>query len=73
MKRMLVGFPDQDIYALDALSGLKRVSRAELIRQAVSQYLEQAKPAAPLEKAFGVWKGKGVDGLAYQQRLREEW
>lgn len=73
MKRTLVGFSDQDIQALDALSDLKQVSRAELIRQAVSLYLEKFRPVEPSEKAFGAWKDKKVDGLAYQQRLREEW
>jgi len=36
MKRTLLGFTYQDIQALDALSEVKQVSRAELIRQAVS-------------------------------------
>lgn len=73
MKRTLVGLSDQDFQALDALSDVKRVSRAELIRQAVSQYLEKFKSEPPSDVAFGLWAGKNEDGLAYQQRLREEW
>lgn len=73
MKRTLVGFSDKDIQALDALSDAKRVSRAELIRQAVSQYLEKFKTDAPAADAFGLWADKKIDGLAYQQRLRDEW
>lgn len=73
MKRTLVGFSDRDIQALDALSDVKRVSRAELIRQAVSQYLEKFRSDAATTDAFGLWADKRVDGLAYQQRLREEW
>lgn len=73
MKRTLVGFSDRDIQALDALSEAKRVSRAELIRQAVTQYLEKFKADAPSADAFGLWADKKIDGLAYQQRLREEW
>jgi metal-responsive CopG/Arc/MetJ family transcriptional regulator len=73
MKRTLVGLSDQDFQALDALSDVKRVSRAELIRQAVSQYLEKFKSESVSETAYGLWAGKKEDGLAYQQRLREEW
>ncbi|MDD2811202.1 CopG family transcriptional regulator [Rhodoferax sp.] len=73
MKRTLVGFSDQDIRALDALSDIKRVSRAELIRQAVSQYLEMFSTAEVPEDAFGAWKARKIDALAYQERLREEW
>jgi len=25
------------------------------------------------EKAFGLWRGRRVDGLAYERRLRREW
>lgn len=73
MKRTLVGFSDKDTAELDALSELKHVSRAELIRQAVSQYLDKFKSADASEEAFGLWSGKKIDGVAYQQRLREEW
>jgi metal-responsive CopG/Arc/MetJ family transcriptional regulator len=73
MKRTLVGFPDHDIQRLDELSDSNQVSRAELIRQAVSQYLEKFKPAESSDMAFGLWANKTEDGLAYQQRLREEW
>lgn len=73
MKRTFIGLSDQDFLALDALSEAKRVSCAELIRQAVSQYNEKFKPEPSSDAAFGLWAGKKEDGLAYQQRFREEW
>jgi hypothetical protein len=73
MKRILVGLLDQDFQALAALSDVKRVSRAELIRQAVSQYIEKFRSEPASDAAFGLWANKKEDGLAYQQRLREEW
>ena len=73
MRRTLVGFPDKDFEELDTLSGIQHVSRAELIRQAVALYIEKFKPADDAEEAFGLWKTKKTDGLAYQTRLREEW
>ena len=73
MRRTLVGFSENDIQELDALSAIKHVSRAELIRQAVSMYIEKYKPAVKSEDAFGLWSAKKVDGLARQEKLREEW
>lgn len=73
MRRTLVGFPDEDFEELDTLSEIQHVSRAELIRQAVALYIEKFKPADNPEEAFGLWKTRETDGLAYQTRLREEW
>ena len=49
----------------------RKTSRAELIRQAVAGYLAQNR--AGLEESFGMWKGRGVDGVEYQERLRRGW
>ena len=73
MQRALISFPETDLAALDRLSGQQRVSRSELIRQAVAMYLEKFKAADKPDEAFGLWKHKAEDGLAYQQRLRQEW
>ena len=73
MRRTLVGFSDRDLSELDALSALKRVPRAELVRQAVGAYLDKIRPADTADDAFGLWKDKKVDGLAYQKKLRDEW
>ena len=69
--RMLVDLPETELEHLNALSRARHVSRAELIRQAVSGYLEQNR--AGLEDSFGLWKKKAVDGVKYQERLRSEW
>jgi hypothetical protein len=69
--RTLVDLPEGELEQLNVLSKSRRVSRAELIRQAVAGYLEQNK--AGLEDSFGLWKKKAVDGVKYQERLRGEW
>jgi hypothetical protein len=69
--RTLVDLPESELEQLNVLSRARKVSRAELIRQAVSGYLAQNK--AGLEDSFGLWKKKAVDGLEYQERLRGEW
>lgn len=55
---------------LDELARVRRTDRVELIRQAVSEFL--AKQRA-FDAAFGLWAGRGEDGVAYQKRMRSEW
>jgi metal-responsive CopG/Arc/MetJ family transcriptional regulator len=69
--RTLVDIPEGELDDLNALSRARKLSRAELIRQAVAGFLAQNK--AGLEDSFGLWKKRGVDGVAYQERLRREW
>jgi metal-responsive CopG/Arc/MetJ family transcriptional regulator len=73
MRRTLVGFSDRDLSELDALSALRQVPRAELIRQAVGAYLDKIRPADNADDAFGLWKNKKIDGLVYQKKLRDDW
>lgn len=69
--RMLVDLPEGELERLNDLSRSRKVSRAELIRQAVAGFLAQ-NPVG-LESSFGLWKQRNVDGVAYQQKLRDEW
>ena len=69
--RTLVDLPEGELEQLNILSRSRKVSRAELIRQAVAGYLEQNKVG--LEDSFGLWKRRGVDGVEYQEKLRSEW
>ena len=69
--RTLVDIPDRQIKDLAAICETEKVSRAEIIRQAISAYLEKNKAGAV--EAFGLWKGRKVDGLAYQEQVRSEW
>lgn len=74
--RILVDLPQDQIDALDRLSGAERKSRAAVIRSAVSDYLkdrDQADRKAAREAVFGIWKDRGIDGLAYQDAIRAEW
>jgi metal-responsive CopG/Arc/MetJ family transcriptional regulator len=69
--RTLVDIPEDELEELNVLSRTRKVSRAELIRQAVAGFLAENK--AGLEDSFGIWKHKGMDGVAYQEKLRGEW
>ncbi|MBU1691665.1 MAG: ribbon-helix-helix domain-containing protein [Gammaproteobacteria bacterium] len=69
--RTLVDIPDKQIKDLTAICEAEKVSRAEVVRQAISDYLEKKKPGAA--EAFGLWKDRKVDGLTYQEQARSEW
>lgn len=71
--RTIIDLPDRQLEALTRLARSRKVSRAQLIRQAVDGYLQMNSPS--VEEAFGLWRGKGKprDGLALQGKLRAEW
>lgn len=72
MMRTLVDIDDDDLKALNDLAATKNVSRASLIRKAVSAFLEQSS-VDDRSQAFGLWGNRKVDGLAYQEEIRGEW
>jgi Ribbon-helix-helix protein, copG family len=74
--RTIIDLPEYQIDALRLLEERKNVSRAELIRQAVAQYVVRN---VEVPEAFGAWKSraptlkKTMDGVAVQKKLRAEW
>jgi hypothetical protein len=64
---------DEDIdRMLKELARERGVSRAQMVREAIAQYL--AGVGRPSSGAgFGVWRDRNIDGLAYERRLREDW
>ncbi len=74
--RTIIDLPEDLVARLDRLRRQAGVSRAELVRRAVRHYLEHVSGTTariPPGKVFGLWQGRGVDGLAYQERIRGEW
>lgn len=69
--RTLIDIPDQQIETLAAICAIKKVSRSELIRQAIACYIEQNRPSTA--NAFGLWKDRNMDGMDYQNKVRSEW
>lgn len=69
--RTLVDIPDRQLKDLSAICEAEKVSRAEVIRQAISSYIEKKKPGTA--DAFGLWRDRKVDGLEYQEQVRSEW
>ena len=70
--RALIDIEEEQIGMLDELARRQKRSRASLIRQALREYLD-ARSIESAEDAFGLWSRQAVDGLEYQERLRNEW
>ena len=70
--RTLVDIPEKDLCRLTKLSKARKVSRAQLVRTAVSEYLRKEQ-RDPLETLIGLWADRPIDGLEYQEQMRREW
>ena len=74
MGRILLDLSDEEIKRLDDLKVQRNLPRAELLREAVEQYLERQDQAkTTISRALGLWQGCEEDGVEYQRKLREEW
>lgn len=68
----LVDSPGNDLERLDEICRRQQWSREKALRQAIAEYVARHHSCAAGE-AFGLWRDRAEDGLAYQQRLRAEW
>ena len=71
--RTIIEIPDQQLEQMKPLLEQEGISRAELIRRAVSDYLKRFDAANDDETAFGLWAKAPKDALSYQEELRSEW
>lgn len=70
--RAIIDLDERVDRALKQLAKERGASRAQVVREALEQYLKgQQAPAAV--SAFGLWRGRHADGVDYQRRLRKEW
>ncbi|MFZ3621920.1 ribbon-helix-helix protein, CopG family [Leclercia barmai] len=72
MGRILIDLSDDVIQRLDNLKQLRNQPRAELLREAIEQYLDQ-QSSSVIRDALGLWGNEQEDGLGYERKLREEW
>jgi metal-responsive CopG/Arc/MetJ family transcriptional regulator len=70
--RTIVDLPEEQLKALASIGKREKVSRAELIRRAVAEYLRRLGSGSTHE-AFGIWRDRGEESLDIQNRLRDEW
>lgn len=70
--RTIIDLPPAQLDALDAWCERDGISRAEAIRRAVAAAIG-AQTAVARESAYGIWRNRGIDGLAWQESMRAEW
>ncbi len=74
--KITLEIPDIQIRELDELSAQMDCSRTAIIREAINEYIGEHKKHSnenALSKAFGLWRGSPLDGLAHQDKLRQQW
>ena len=72
MGGILLDLSDDVIKRLEDLKQQRNLPRAELLREAVEQYLERQAEAV-ISNALGLWQSREEDGVEYEKKLREEW
>lgn len=70
--RTIIDIPAHMLEQIDALAKGEKLSRAEAIRRAMAEYLEK-RSRSRANAAFGIWKSRKIDPLAYEDALRKEW
>jgi len=70
--RTIIELPQDQLTDLDAHCRRENLSRAEAIRRAVAAMLAE-RSSTDVAAAFGLWRDREIDGLAEQNRLRDEW
>ena len=78
MVRTLISLEEKDKRWLDSYSRMKHQSIAETVRKALQDYRDRIDSDDEVKKDLlgvtaGLWKGRGIDGLDYVDRLRNEW
>jgi hypothetical protein len=69
--RTIIELPEKVLKALSGICRREKISRAEAMRRAVEAYTSRKQPTT--DEAFGIWRTRDLDGLAYQEALRTEW
>jgi metal-responsive CopG/Arc/MetJ family transcriptional regulator len=70
--RTIIEIHAAQLEALDDVCRRDSISRAEAIRRAIDAMIASEAPARA-KQAFGMWRGRGIDGVKYQAALRREW
>ncbi len=72
MARAFIDIADDKIQMLDQLAVSMQISRAALVRLAIDQLLHGKKQQQQSD-VFGIWSGRQIDSLKFQNKLRSEW
>lgn len=74
MHRTIIQLTDKQKDSIAKLSSDQNISQSALIRQAVEEFIQKhAQVTKATDDVFGIWKGRGINSLKYQDELRQEW
>ena len=71
--RILIDANEAQVTALDDLAQREKRPRAAVIRAAIDDYVARNSRRGSLKDSFGLWGKDGLDGLAFQEKMRSEW
>jgi metal-responsive CopG/Arc/MetJ family transcriptional regulator len=74
--RILIDIPNDDLAIINAVAKALSISRTEFVRRAIAKYLtahRQTQIQEARKAAFGLLAGRSIDGMEYQERIRQEW
>ena len=69
--KTLIDIPNNQIESLAVICDRFNISRSEAIRRSIDLFI--IKNNKKNIDVFGIWKDKNIDGLTYQNNLRDEW
>ena len=69
--RTIIDIPDEQAAPLAEVCQRIKISRREAVRRGIALFLQQH--TGNVDAAYGLWKGRNIDGIEYQQALRKEW
>ena len=70
--RTIIDIPTEQLIPLDSICTDESISRAEVIRRAIKDYIAK-KDTIKNTDIFGIWKDKNIDSITYQNKIRDEW
>ncbi|MBL7663177.1 CopG family transcriptional regulator [bacterium] len=71
--KILIDIPDLQIKQLKRYCKEKNLSRSEVIRTAIQEFLPKVYSTLRNHPAVGLWTDHKEDSVKYQRRLRNEW
>ncbi len=77
MVRTLISFDDKELKKIDRIARNDKKSRAQLIREAMVQYVAKKEKKLTwkeiVKQTAGIWKDRKIDSVEYVRKLRAEW
>jgi metal-responsive CopG/Arc/MetJ family transcriptional regulator len=70
--RILIDIPDERLAEIDVITAIRGISRLEFVRRSLEASLVPYRKSDATD-AFGILKGRWLDGVVFQNKLRDEW